>query len=128
MIYTMTTNKTLTEIKKEVALVANENAFGVLKEYEFRQILQEKGFPIKRKITVYELWNPKAASEALDLYPEISSFLPCRLSIYETDGVTVISTIDMEKILHSFTQMDYVLKKHLHQIYLNLKNVILGLV
>ena len=128
MIYTMKTNKTLAEIKKEVVFVAKENAFGVLKEYEFKQLLKEKGFPIERKITVYELCNPKVASEALDIYPEVSSFLPCRLSIYETDGATVISTIDMERILESFTGMDAELKEHLHQIYINLKNVILGLI
>ena len=128
MIYTMKTNKTLEEVRKEVTLVAKENAFGVLKEYEFNQMLQEKGFPIKRKIVVYELCNPKTASEALESYPELSSFLPCRLSVYETEGVTVISTIEMDEILESFSGMDDELKAHLNQIYTNLKNVILGLV
>ena len=56
-------------------------------------MLQEKGFPIQQKITVFELCNPAGAQTVLQSHPEISVYLPCRVSIYEKDEQTVLSTI-----------------------------------
>ncbi|MCD6191015.1 MAG: DUF302 domain-containing protein, partial [Sulfurimonas sp.] len=80
---------------------AKERGFGILGSYEFKKILQAKGFPIEKDITLYELCNPSAAQEALSSLPEISVFLPCRLSLYEENGNTVMATIDIREILKS---------------------------
>ncbi len=99
MIYKITTDKSVQTVKNELQVKAKEHGFGILGSYEFRKILQNKGFEIKKDIAVYELCNPSAAQEALNDIAEISVFLPCRLSIYEENGQTVLATINIKDIV-----------------------------
>lgn len=123
MIYKHETTCEITIIKEEMSLKAKEHGFGVLKEYSFKELLEEKGFPIEKDITVFELCNPSGAQAALSSHPEISVFLPCRISLYEDKGKTVISTIGMEDILDNF-DIDDVLKNRMAKLFNKLKALI----
>ena len=101
MIYKIVSNKPLALIKEELSAHAKESGFGVLGSYEFKKILASKGHPIEKDITVYELCNPVAAQEALSALPEISVYLPCRLSLYEENGKSVLATINIEDMMQS---------------------------
>ena len=101
MIYTVQTTQPLNIIKTQLEDKAKKAGFGLLKSYEFKNILEEKGFPIEKDITVFELCNPSGAQQALSEIPEISVYLPCRLSVYEVEGNTHISTIGFEDILNA---------------------------
>lgn len=126
MLYTITTDKSLDEIKNSMETKAKEVGFGVLKEYKFQEILQSKGHPIDRDITVYELCNPVAAQAALTIHPEMSVYLPCRISLYEVDSKTTISTIGLEDILYSF-ELEDAFKEHMKDIFDKLKKLIRSL-
>lgn len=126
MLYTQTTNKSVETIRDEMESKAKEVGFGVLKEYKFQEILKTKGHPIDRDITVFELCNPVAAQSALSLHPELSVYLPCRISLYEKDGTTVISTIGINDILASFDLEDD-FKAHMQTIFDTLKKLIKNL-
>ena len=88
-------------IEKELEEKAKAVGFGVLQHYDFKKMLKEKGFPIEREITVFELCNPSGAQQALTAMPDISVYLPCRLSVYEENGKTVLATIGFEDILNA---------------------------
>jgi len=85
--------------------------------------LKEKGHPIQRDITVFELCNPIAAQEALSTHPEVSVYLPCRISIYEKDGNTVLSTIGIEDMLKNF-DIDDEFKSHMNGVFDKLKKLL----
>jgi len=122
MIYKITTDTPLDLVKKELAEHAKEGGFGVLGSYEFQKILQTKGFPIEQDITVYELCNPHAAQEALKAMPMISVYLPCRLSIYEEKGKTVLATINIKDIMESI-EVDADFKAHMNSVFEYLENI-----
>ena len=126
MLYTLTTNKKIQTVKKIVDSCAKELGFGVLKEYEFQEILQSKGHPIDKDITVFELCNPVLAQSALTLHPEMSVYLPCRISIYEIAGKTTISTIGLEDIINSF-ELEDKFKVDMQEIFAKLKQIISNL-
>jgi len=126
MIYKIQTNTPLQTVKDALADSAKEFGFGVLGSYDFKKILETKGFPIEKEITVFELCNPKGAQEVLGTIPEVSVYLPCRLSIYEEEGKTIISTIDVEHMIDSFEVND-TFKAHMHTIFTNLQKVMQGL-
>jgi uncharacterized protein (DUF302 family) len=42
---------------------------------------------------IFEVCNPSQAKKVLDTNLEISTALPCRISVYEEDGVTKLATI-----------------------------------
>lgn len=123
MIYKIKTTCAIAIIKAEMAMKAKEYGFGILKEYSFKELLQEKGFPIENDITVFELCNPSGAQAALSSNPEVSVFLPCRISLYKKDGETILSIIGMEDILNNF-DIDDALKNRMAELFSKLKALI----
>ena len=123
MLYTVKSNVDIKTIKNEMVEKAKEVGFGVLKEYPFKDILQEKGHPIERDITVYELCNPAAANKVLSKHPEFSIYLPCRISLYEEDGQAIISTIGIDEMMQNF-DLDDGLKNHMNEVFETLKKII----
>lgn len=85
--------------KVEAACVAHN--FALLQSYNYHQIVESKGFPIKRKTYIYDICQAKTASMMLTSNPEFSVFMPCTLSLYEENGKTIISTMNMEIMLQA---------------------------
>ena len=122
MIYTVTTDISPAQIKEEMEAHAKEHGFGVLQTYDFRKILHDKGFPIKKEITVFELCNPPGAQQALSEIAAISVYLPCRISVYEEDGATKLATIGFEEILGA-VDVEEDFKTFMSILFVNLKAV-----
>ena len=122
MIYKITTTVEKSIIKRELEEKAKIVGFGLLKSYAFKDILEEKGFPIKREITVFELCNPIGAQQILTSIPEISVYLPCRLSLYEENGKTILSTIGFEDILNSI-EVEQQIQDFMNQLFEKLKTL-----
>ena len=120
MIYKTQTTYPIDTVKAQLEEKAKAMGFGVIGSYEFKKILQNKGFEIEKDITVYELCNPAAAHSALTELSEISVYLPCRLSIYHENGVTVLATIGIEDIIDA-TQLDGIFKERMQEIFNNLR-------
>lgn len=122
MIYTTTTTQELETVKQELESKAKEVGFGVLKTYEFNHILESKDYPIDKDITVFELCNPQGAQQALTYSAEISVYLPCRISVYQEDGLTTLSTIGLEEIANQFDK-DARFSSFMNILFENLKKV-----
>lgn len=123
MLYTVTINTDLQTVKNEMEAKAKEVGFGILKEYHFKEILKEKCHPIEPDITVYEICNPVIAQEVLSAHPEVSVFLPCRISLYEKNGKTILSTIGIEDMLKNF-DLDDAIKIHMNNVFETLKKLL----
>ncbi len=120
MIYKTETTYPLETVKAQLEEKAKQLGFGILGSYEFKKLLKERGFEITRDVTVYELCNPAAAHKALSTLPEISVYLPCKLSLYTQNGVTVLATIGIEDMLNA-VDVDDALKAHLQEIFDNIR-------
>jgi len=122
MIYTTITAKDIEIVKDELESKAKEAGFGLLHTYEFKQILESKGFPIEKDMTVFELCDPSGAQQALKHSSEISVYLPCRISVYEENGSTTLSTIGLEEIVSKFNK-DTEFTAFMNLLFINLKKV-----
>ncbi len=122
MIYKSQIKLPLETVKGQLEEKAKEYGFGILGSYDFKQILKSKGFEIQQDITVYEICNPAAAAEALNSTSDISVYLPCRLSVYEENGVTVIATIGVEEMLNAFN-VDEEFARHMLVIFNKLRDL-----
>ena len=92
-------NKSIEEIVQKIPEACAANGFSLLQTYVYHDIVESKGFPIKRKVFIYEICRAKTAASMLTDFPHFSIFMPCKLSVYEQDNKTVISTMDMEVML-----------------------------
>jgi uncharacterized protein (DUF302 family) len=122
MVYTVTTAANIDTIKQEFEAKAKNIGFEIFNIGDFKRILTDKGFPIKKEITVFELCNPSGAQQELDYLPEISVYLPCKISLYQKNGVTTLSTIGIEEIVAK-SDIDERFKAYMAILFDNLKQL-----
>lgn len=99
--YKIISNLSIEQITEKVPTACEQNKFALLHTYIYHEIVESKGFPIKRKVYIYEICQAKTAAVMLTDYPHFSIFMPCKLAIYEENGSTVISTMNMEIMLQA---------------------------
>lgn len=97
--YKVVSNQTIDHIDQKVPKACETNMFSLLHTYVYHEIVESKGFPINRKVWIYEICQAKTAAAMLTDYPHFSIFMPCKLAVYEENGKTVISTMNMEIML-----------------------------
>lgn len=97
--YKIISNQPIEQISEKVPTACEQFKFALLHTYVYHEIVESKGFPIKRKVYIYEVCQAKTAAAMLTDYPHFSIFMPCKLAIYEENGSTVISTMNMEIML-----------------------------
>jgi len=101
IIYKIISNQPIDAISERVSEACEKHQFALLQTYVYHEILERKGFPIERKVFVYEICQAKTASVMLTDFPHFSIFMPCKLAIYEDNGKTIISTMSMEIMLNA---------------------------
>lgn len=98
--YRKQSNRSVDDVFADIEAAAKAEGFGVLHHYDFRKILDNKGFPIARECRVLEVCNPRQASEVLATDMALNMALPCRLSIYEDEGgKTTVGMIPPSRML-----------------------------
>ena len=73
--------------------------FSLLHSYDFFNILEDKGFPVERHARVFEVCQARVASLIISHEPALSTWMPCRFSVYEENGKTWIRSVDMQPLL-----------------------------
>ncbi len=97
-------NQSIENISQQVPTACEDFKFALLQTYNYHEIVESKGFPIKRKVYIFEICQAKTAAKMLTDYPHFSIFMPCKLAIYENEGKTVISTMNMEIMLNAIKE------------------------
>jgi uncharacterized protein (DUF302 family) len=97
------TNSYLTaeQIAGQVEAACQKYGLALLQTYNYHEIVESKGFPIQRKVFIYNICQAKTASMMLTANPEFSTFMPCTLAVYEAGDKTVLSTMNMGMMLEA---------------------------
>jgi uncharacterized protein (DUF302 family) len=95
----ISSKQSIEKVIEKVPSACEGNKFALLKTYVYHDIVESKGFPIDRKVFIYEICQAKSAAAMLTDFPHFAIFMPCKLAIYEDNGETVISTMNMEIML-----------------------------
>jgi uncharacterized protein (DUF302 family) len=85
----------------DVEAVCAEYGFTLLHHYNYHEVLASKGFPIDRKVYIYEVCQAKVASMMLTSNPHFAPFMPCRIAVYEDGDARIISTQNMQMMIDS---------------------------
>ena len=97
--YEITSQLPIEKIAERVPTDCEQSKFALLKNYVYHDIVKSKGFPINRKVFIYEICQAETAAKMLTGFPHFSIFMPCKLVLYEKDGETIVSTMNMEAVL-----------------------------
>jgi uncharacterized protein (DUF302 family) len=101
--YKIKSDKSIEAIAESIPEACEQSKFALLHTYVYHEIVESKGFPINRKVYIYEICRAKTAATMLTDFPHFAIFMPCKLAIYEENGGTVISTMNMEIMLKAVT-------------------------
>lgn len=93
MLYRKQTRKSVDQVFADIEKASKAHGFGVLHHYDFKQTLESKGFALANECRVMEICNPAQAMEVLSVDMALNMALPCRISIYEDGGKTIVGMI-----------------------------------
>lgn len=82
--------------------ISASHKFGVLAVHNLREKMESKGIPFDRECRVFEMCHPGHAQQILLQDIEISTALPCRISVYAEGGQTILATLKPTALLTMF--------------------------
>ncbi len=93
MLHIVESRKPLDRLAKDLEEAVARHHFGVLGVHDLKAAMAKKGVDFGPECRVFEVCNPQQAKKVLEANLEISTALPCRISLYEEGGVRKLATI-----------------------------------
>ena len=93
MLYTVPTKKPMEEIDAGLQASAARHSFGIIAVHDLRETMAKKGVEFSKQVRVYEVCNPHQAKAVLEANGAVSTALPCRISVYETEDGFALATL-----------------------------------
>jgi uncharacterized protein (DUF302 family) len=102
MLVRMSTTKTVSEAASALQAAVQANHFGVMQVHNLKETMAKKGVEFERECLIFEVCQPQQAKMVLDQNMSVSTALPCRISIYEEGGKTILATLKPTSVLAMF--------------------------
>jgi uncharacterized protein (DUF302 family) len=102
MLVRMSANKTVSEAAAALQAAVQANHFGVMQVHNLKETMEKKGVEFARECLIFEVCQPQQAKKVLDQNMSVSTALPCRISIYEEGGKTILATVKPTTLLAMF--------------------------
>jgi uncharacterized protein (DUF302 family) len=93
MLHIVESTKALARVITDLEQAVARHKFGVLGVHDLKAKMAEKGVPFARECRIFEVCNPHQARKVLEANLQVSTALPCRISVYEEGGKTKLATI-----------------------------------
>ena len=104
MLFKMETKKGFEQVCLDLEKAVVDNKFGVMAVHNLNETMKKKGVEFKAPCRIFEVCNPHQAKKVLEKNMDLSSFLPCRISVFvERDRVT-LATLKPTAIVSMFNQ------------------------
>jgi uncharacterized protein (DUF302 family) len=102
MIYQVKTKKSLSDVTRDLEVATQRHKFGIMGTHDLKSKMKEKGVEFKRDCLIFEVCNPHQAKKVLEENAEISTALPCRISVYSEGDEIVLATLKPTAMLALF--------------------------
>lgn len=102
MLIKSSTDKTVSEAAAALQAAVEANHFGVMHVHNLQETMVKKGVEFTHECLIFEVCQPQQAKKVLDEDMSVSTALPCRISVYEEEGKTIIATLKPTTLLGMF--------------------------
>ena len=106
MLYTVETSKTIEEVARDLEAAVARHRYGVMGVHNLREAMRSKGVAYEGACLIFEVCNPHQAKKVLEAHPEISTALPCRISVYKEGEKVKLSTVRPTSLIQFFRAPD----------------------
>ncbi len=96
------TKKTVSDAAAALHAAVQANHFGVMQVHNLRETMAKKGVEFAHECLIFEVCQPQQAKKVLDENMSVCTALPCRISIYEEGGKTILATLKPTTLLALF--------------------------
>lgn len=102
MLYIAKSDKALDRVCEDFQAAITKRQFGVMAVHNLRETMAKKGVDFSRECRIFEVCNPHKAKQVLARRMEISTALPCRVSIYKDGDRVALATILPSALVRMF--------------------------
>jgi len=102
MLFKLATDKTVTGAAAALQAAVQANHFGVMQVHNLKETMTKKGVEFARECLIFEVCQPQQAKKVLEQNMSVSTALPCRISVYEEDGKTILATLKPTSLMAMF--------------------------
>ena len=102
MLLKLSTHKSVSETAAALQAAVEANHFGVMQIHNLQETMAKKGVKFSRECLIFEVCKPEQAKQVLDENMSVSTALPCRISIFEEGGKTILATLKPTTLLAMF--------------------------
>ena len=102
MLFKMETPKQFELVCQDLEKAAVNNKFGVMAVHNLNETMKKKGVEFNRPCRIFEVCNPHQAKKVLERNMDLSSFLPCRVSVFMEGDKVILATLKPTAIVSMF--------------------------
>ncbi len=106
MLFKIETSKDFTEVCQDLEKAVVNNKFGVMTIHNLNETMKKKGVVFNPPCRIFEVCNPHQAKKVLEKNMDLSSFLPCRISVFAEGSKVVLTTLKPTSIISMFDMPD----------------------
>jgi uncharacterized protein (DUF302 family) len=113
MLVKLSSDKTVSVAAADLQAAVQANHFGVMQVHNLKETMAKKGVQFDPECLIFEVCQPQQAKKVLEQDMSISTALPCRISIYEEGGKTILAALKPTALLAMFNvpQLEEVAKE-----------------
>jgi len=102
MLIKLTTKKSVKEAATALQSAVEANHFGVMQVHNLKETMAKKGVEFTHECLIFAVCQPQQAKKVLDENMSVSTAMPCRISIYEEGGKTILASLKPTTLLAMF--------------------------
>lgn len=102
MLFEIQSEKTIDQLCQDLEKAVVNHQFGVMAVHNLRETMKKKGVQFERECRIFEVCNPHQAKRVLESNMQISTALPCRISVYAEEGKVKLATLKPTALISNF--------------------------
>ena len=103
MLYSVESHKPLDRLAADLEAAVTRHKFGVIGVLDLKKKMAEKGVTFDAECRIFDVCNPNRAKEVLEKNLEVSTALPCRISLFQEKGKAKLAMIKPTALIGLFT-------------------------
>lgn len=106
MLFEIQSQRTLEQVCQALEKATADHKFGVMTVHNLKETMKKKGVEFDRECRIFEICNPQQAKRVLEKNMQVSTALPCRISVYDEKGKVRLATLRPTALISYFNVPD----------------------
>jgi uncharacterized protein (DUF302 family) len=102
MLFEIKSAKTIDQVCQDLEKAVVEHKFGVMTVHNLKETMKRKGVEFDPECRIFEVCNPQHAKQVLEKNMQISTALPCRISVFTEEGKVRLATLKPTALISNF--------------------------